>query len=162
MNFSNKRVLYIAKAGMIAALYVVLVLVFRPISAGSVQVRIAEALTILPFFTAAAVPGLTIGCLVANILSGLHILDIIFGTLATLIGAIGTRLLRKYKLLAPVSPIVANSLIVPWVLIKAYSIESAYLLLVLSVGIGEILSCGVLGLGLLFLLNKYSIPHLKD
>ena len=83
----NKNVKYLVKAGLIAALYVVLVLVFSFSSFGPIQFRIAEALTILPFFTSAAIPGLFIGCLIANILGGAVIWDIIFGSLATLVAA---------------------------------------------------------------------------
>ena len=90
----NKKVLYLAYAGVIAAIYVALTFVFAPISFGEVQVRVAEALTILPVFTPAAVPGLYVGCLLGNTLAGAALPDIIFGSLATLIGAVGTRLLR--------------------------------------------------------------------
>ena len=98
----NKSVLFMAQAAMIAAIYVVLTIVFAPFSFGEVQVRIAEALTILPVFTPAAIPGLFIGCLIGNILGGALLPDIIFGSLATLIGALFTYLLRKRsKFLAP-------------------------------------------------------------
>ena len=88
----NKSVLFMAQAAMIAAIYVVLTIVFAPSSFGEVQVRIAEALTILPVFTPAAIPGLFIGCLIGNILGGALLPDIIFGSLATLIGALFTYL----------------------------------------------------------------------
>ena len=87
----NKRTAYITRAAAIAAIYVVLVVIFNYWSFGPIQFRIAEALTILPYFTSAAIPGLFIGCLIANITGGAVIWDIIFGSLATLIGAIGTR-----------------------------------------------------------------------
>ena len=88
-------VLFMAQAAMIAAIYVVVTLVFAPFSYGEVQVRLSEALTILPVFTPAAIPGLFIGCLISNILGGCIIPDIIFGSLATLLGAIFTYMLRK-------------------------------------------------------------------
>jgi uncharacterized membrane protein len=151
----NKKTLYLAQAGMIAAIYVALTVAFAAFSFGEVQVRLAEALTILPVFTSAAVPGLFVGCLLGNILGGAVLPDIIFGSLATLIGAVGTRLLRKANpYLAPLPPIIANTLIVPWVLKYAYGFDMPIPLMMLSVGIGEVLSCGVLGMILYFALKK--------
>lgn len=152
----NKRVLFIVHAAVIAALYVVLTFVANAFGLANyaVQVRFSEALTILPFFTPAAIPGLTIGCLLSNILTGCALPDIIFGTLATLIGAVFTYLLRKNKWLAPIPPIAANTLIVPFVLLYAYGIKPLWLSF-LTVGAGEIISCGILGMLLLNLLNKY-------
>ena len=99
-------VLFMAQAAMIAAIYVVVTLVFAPFSYGEVQVRLSEALTILPVFTPAAIPGLFIGCLISNILGGCIIPDIIFGSLATLLGAVFTYMLRnRNKFLAPLPPI---------------------------------------------------------
>ena len=89
MKNRDPRVLRITQGAVIAALYVVLTMVFAPISFGPVQVRIAEALCILPMFTPAAIPGLFIGCLIANLIGGGIILDVIFGSIATLIGAVG-------------------------------------------------------------------------
>ncbi len=110
-----------AQGGIIAVLYVILTFVFAPISFGAVQVRIAEALTILPLFTPAAVPGLFIGCLLANIFGGGIIWDVIFGSIATLIGAVLGRMLRSNRWLVPIP------------------------LLVLYIAIGEIAGCYVLG-----------------
>ena len=119
----NKSVLFMAQAAMIAAIYVVLTIVFAPFSFGEVQVRIAEALPIFPVFTPAAIPGLFIGCLIGNILGGALLPDIIFGSLATLIGALFTYLLRKRsKFLAPLPPILANIVVVPFVLRYAYGV----------------------------------------
>lgn len=154
----NKKVLFITHAAIIAALYIVLTFLANAfgLASGSIQIRLSEALTILPFFTPAAIPGLFIGCLLSNILTGCVLLDIIFGSLATLIGAIGSYLLRKNKYLVPVPPIIANALIVPLVLIFGYGLPSAsFPFFVLTVGIGEIISCGVLGLLLLKALNKH-------
>ena len=151
----NKGVVFTTQAAMIAAIYVVLTVVFAPFSFGSVQVRIAEALTILPAFTPAAIPGLFVGCLIGNILGGAMLPDIIFGTLATLIGAVFTYILRNQnKFLAPL-PIVANTVIIPYVLRFAYGEAIPIPLLMLSIGIGEVISCGVLGMILYFTLNKY-------
>lgn len=152
----NQKVLFIVHASVIAALYVVLTFVANTFGLANyaVQVRFSEALTILPFFTPAAIPGLTLGCLLSNILTGCALPDIIFGTLATLAGAVLTRLLRKNKWLAPVPPIVANTVIVPFVLYYAYGIRPLWLSFI-TVGAGEILSCGILGMILLGVLNKY-------
>ena len=155
MNMQNKKLLFLAQAAMIAAIYVVLTYVFRPISFGEIQVRIAEALTILPVFTPAAIPGLFIGCLLGNFLGGALIPDIIFGSLATLIGAFFTWKLRNaHPFLAPIPPILSNTIIVPFVLRYAYEIDLPIPLMMLTVGIGEVLSCGVLGLLLYYALRS--------
>ena len=150
----NKQVLFLTQGAIIAAIYVVLTVVFAPISFSEIQVRISEALTILPFFTPAAVPGLFVGCLLANILGGAILPDIVFGSLATLIGAVFSYLLRKNKYLVPVPPIVANTIIVPFVLRFGYGVNLPIPLMMLTVGICEIISCGVLGMVLLFALDK--------
>lgn len=154
MNKSNTA--FLSQAAMIAAVYVVLTYVFAPFSFGEIQVRVAEALTILPLFTPAAVPGLFIGCLTGNILGGAILPDIIFGSTATLLGALFTyQLFRDRPLLAPLPPIIANTLIVPFVLRFGYGIALPIPFMMLTVGIGEVLSCGVLGLALYFALRKY-------
>ena len=152
----NKNISTMTQAAMIAAIYVVLTYVFAPFSFGEVQVRIAESLTILPLFTQAAIPGLFIGCLIGNILGGAILPDIIFGSLATLLGAVFTyRLRNKNKFLAPLPPIAANTVIVPFVLRFGYGVALPIPLMMLTVGIGELASCGVLGMVLYYALNKY-------
>lgn len=153
----RKSYLPITQAALIAALYVALTFVSSAfgLSSQAIQLRLSEALTILPFFTPAAIPGLFAGCLIANLLTGCAIWDIIFGSIATLLGAIFTYLLRKHKFLAPIPPIVANTLIVPFVIAFVYGSEYSIPFLMITVGIGEILSCGVLGMILLFALNKH-------
>lgn len=153
----NKNVTLITQASMIAALYVVLTLIANGLGLANyaIQVRFSEALTILPYFTPAAIPGLTVGCLVSNLLTGCMPLDVVFGSLATLLGAIGTYMLRKWKWTAPISPIVANTLIVPFVLAYVYKFEGSIPYFMVTVGIGEIISCGVLGMIFLNVLNKY-------
>lgn len=153
----NKNVRFITTAAMIAALYVVLVLAFAPISFGAIQARIAEALTILPYFTPAAIPGLTVGCLISNILGGADMLDIIFGTLATLIGAFGSYYIRKFKYLVWLPPFLANTIIVPWVLRIAYFAEDSIPYMMFTVGVGEILTCGILGTALLLVLSRVDV-----
>ena len=154
---NNKKAYFITQAAVIAALYVVLTLFINAfdLASGAIQVRISEALTILPYFTPAAVPGLFIGCLLSNFMTGAAIWDIIFGSLATLIGAIGTYLLRKWKWCAPLPPIVSNTIIIPFVLTYAYGIPGGIPFFMLTVGAGEVLSCGVLGMILLFALQRY-------
>ena len=143
----NKNLLIMTQAAMIAAIYVALTYIFAPISFSEIQIRIAEALTILPVFTPAAVPGLFIGCLIGNTVSGALLPDIICGSLATLIGAFFTWKLRNaHPFLAPVPPILANTLVVPFVLKYAYLVDLPIPFMMLTVCIGEILSCGVLGL----------------
>ena len=151
----NKKALFITQGAVIAAIYVVLVVVFNYWSFGPIQFRIAEVLTILPYFTPAAIPGLFIGCIIANVMGGAVIWDIVFGSIATLIGAIGTYMLRKNKWLAPLPPVIANTLIVPFVLKYAYGEEELVPLLMVSIGASELVVCGVLGMLLLFALNKY-------
>lgn len=146
----------LVQAAMIAALYVVLTYIANAmgLASSAIQIRFSEALTILPYFTPAAIPGLFVGCFLSNILTGCAIPDIIFGSIATLIGALLTRRLRKCKWLAPVPPILANTLIVPFVLLYAYGIQPLWLSFI-TVGIGEVISCGVLGMLLLIVLEKY-------
>jgi uncharacterized membrane protein len=151
----NKKTAFLTQAAMIAALYVALTYIFAPISFREVQVRIAEALTILPVFTPAAVPGLFVGCLLGNLLGGALIPDVIFGSLATLIGAVFTRKLRSFSpFLAPIPPILSNTLIIPFVLRYAYAIELPIPLMMLTVCLGEVISCGVLGMLLYYALQK--------
>lgn len=155
MNKTHSSILFLTQAALIAALYVVLTYLANllGISSGAIQVRFSEALTILPYFTPTAIPGLFVGCLLANLLTGAAVPDILFGSIATLIGALFTAKLRKYKWLAPVPPIVANALIVPPVLLFAYGIRPLWLSYI-TVTIGEIISCGILGMLLLFALDK--------
>ncbi len=149
----KKKVFFITHAAVIAALYTVLTIFVAAfdLASGAIQIRISEALTVLAYFTPAAIPGLFIGCLLSNLITGAAIWDVIFGSLATLIGAIGTYFLGRNvsKWLSPVPPIVANTLIIPFVLQYAYGVPDGIPFLMLTVGAGEVLSCGVLGLLLL-------------
>lgn len=146
--FERKGIIFMTQAAAIAAIYVVLTFVFAPISFGEVQVRISEALCILPIFTPAAIPGLYIGCFLGNLLSGASVFDVIFGSLATLIGALGTYYLRHKKPVeAAIPPILSNAFIIPFILRYAYQVTLPIWTMILSVGAGEVLS--VAGLGLL-------------
>lgn len=167
----NKKVLWITQAAVIAALYVVLTLLANALGLANyaVQVRFSEALTILPFFTPAAIPGLFLGCLISNLLCGNILWDVIFGSLATLIGAFGTYLIAcglpgkahpanssvVREICCTLPPILANTVIVPFILVYAYKIEGSLPFFMLTVGAGEVISCGILGILLLKVLKKY-------
>ena len=152
----NKGTHFLVQGAAIAAVYVVLTLVFAPLSFGEVQIRFSEALTVLPFFTPAAIPGLFVGCIIANLLGGAIPVDIIFGSIATLIGAFFTYQLRnKNRFLAPLPPIIANTVIVPFVLRYGYGVALPIPFMMLTVGVGEVVGCGVLGLVLYTALNRY-------
>lgn len=152
---TSNKIYFMVYAAMIAAIYTVLTMVFAPISFGPIQFRISEILCILPLFTPAAIPGLFIGCLLSNFLCGAAMLDVIFGSLATLIGAVGSYLLRRNKWAVCIPPIVANTIIIPWVLRFAYGSEDMIWYAMITVGIGEILAIGVLGNLFMGILEKY-------
>ena len=162
MDLKKNQPLEIAYGGVIAALYVVLTFVAQAagLASGAIQVRISEALCLLPCLMVSAVPGLTIGCVLANLLTGCAALDVVFGSLATLIGALGTRALRNRPGLAWIPPVVSNTVIVPLVLIYVYHVPdvsvtipftqitlngTGYLPLMATVGIGEVISICILG-----------------
>jgi uncharacterized membrane protein len=151
---NNKKTIFITEAAVIAAIYTVLVLVFEFSSFGPIQFRIAEALTVLPYFTPAAIPGVALGCFLSAVLTGAHYLDMIFGSLATLIAAILSYQLRRNKFLVPIPPIVVNALVIPWVLKFAYGEAQSVPVMMATVGAGEIFAAGVVGLILLFALNN--------
>ena len=145
MSKTNQSVRKIAQGAVIAALYVVLTIIFAPISFGAVQVRIAEIMTIMPLFTPAAIPGLFLGCVLANLLGGAIIWDVIFGSIATLIGAALGYMLRKNRWLVPIPAIVSNTIIVPLVLRYGYAIDMPLYLMAIYIALGEIVGCYLLG-----------------
>lgn len=163
MKRTTNTVRSIAYAAMTAALYVIFTYLsaMLGLSSGVIQCRLSEALCILPYFMGwAAVPGLAIGCLLANLLTGAVIYDVLFGTLATLLGALGTYLLRnlplhRIRLLLPLPTVLSNTAIVPLVLQYAYNVPDAWWFLALTVAIGELIAAGVLGTGLSYVLEKY-------
>ena len=159
----NKKVLFAVQAAMIAALYVVLTYITNllGLASGTIQVRFSEALCILPVFTPAAIPGLAIGCLLSNLLTGAAVYDVVFGSLATLLGAVGTYLLRKHKFLCTLPPVIANMVIIPFVLRYGYGLamevgghDVAIPFYMLTVGSGEVICCCILGSVLLNALAK--------
>lgn len=160
MSKFSTKVRYLSHAAMIGALYVALTFVSAAagLSSGAIQVRLSEALTVLPAFTPAAIHGLFVGCLLSNILTGCLPWDVVFGSIATLIGAFGTYALRRAPhWLAPVPPILANVLIVPAVLQYVYGVEEAYPLLMLTVGVGEVIAAGIFGMFLYHAVKKIRI-----
>ena len=149
------RTKYLAEASVIAAIYAVLTIVLAPISYGAVQVRISEALTVLPFFTPAAVPGLFVGCIAANLLSPYGLPDLIFGSLATLIGAAGSYMLRKKPAQVPLPPVISNGIIVGVMLYYVYEVPVPLFVQMLYVAAGEMIACYAVGYPLMKYLNKY-------
>ena len=162
MIYKHKRgVLYLTRGAVIAALYVALTLLSASVGLafGPIQLRLSEALCVLAVFLPEAVPGLTIGCLISNLFSPLGagmVADLIFGSLATLIGAMGARWLRSRPLLSPLPTVAANTVVVPWVLAFFYGAEESVPYLMLTVGVGEVLSAWVLGLILLRALRPFA------
>ena len=162
----KNKTLFLTRAALIAAMYVVLTYIANALGLanGAIQVRFSEALTVLPVFTPAAVPGLAVGCLVSNLLTGCAIWDVIFGTLATLIGALGTLFIgkTKFKYLSFFPPVAANTLVVPIVIANVYGTDLALPVLFLTVFAGEIISCGILGLALQKSLEKFGGALFRD
>lgn len=153
----QKKTQKLVTGAIIAALYVVLTFLANAcgLASGVIQVRISEALNVLVCFTGAAVPGVTVGCLLANLLTGGVIWDVIFGTLASFIGAFCGYLFRKNRILALLCPVLSNTLIVPFVLKFAYGAPDAFWFLFVSVAVGEVIACGILGYLLGMLADKY-------
>ncbi len=160
---NNSKLRNMAEAGMIAALYTVATLALAPLSFGNLQFRASEALTLLPVFTASAVPGLTIGCIISNavgIAIGANIagwLDVIFGSIATLLAAISTRALRNIKfkgvpVLSILPPVLFNAIIVGGELAVVYNLP--FWLCALEVGAGELAVCTILGIPLILAIGK--------
>ncbi len=153
-----QRVRFITLSAIIAALYVVLTLISAAagLSSGAIQIRISEALCVLSFFTPAAIPGLTIGCFISNLITSGEPLDLIFGTLATFIGVFGGYLLRKNKWLITLPTVLANTIIIPFVIYYGFGFtDMAVPWLMLTIFLGEFISAAILGTGLLEILKKY-------
>ena len=147
---------FILRAAVVAALYAAVTLLLAPISYGPLQFRVAEALTLLPMLTPAAVPGLFVGCVVANLMSpAVTLLDVVFGSLATLGAAILTRRLRNRPAVAALPPVLINALVVGAVL--AFSYNLPFWLTALEVGAGQLGVCSLLGLPLYYALRR--MPH---
>lgn len=157
---NRKHILFVCQAGIVAALYTVLTCLVGAfnLASGMIQFRVSEALCVLPAFLPAAIPGLTIGCLISNLVTGALWQDVVFGSLATLIGATGAYLLRRAPAwLVPVPTVLANALVVPPVLVYAYHMEDGLPLIALTVTVGELLSAGVLGTLLCVLIRRRNL-----
>ena len=144
----NRNLRFLCRGALVAALYVVLTWLCALVgmSSGVIQVRLSEALCVLPAFTGAAVPGLFVGCLLANLLTGSALPDVVFGSLATLIGALGAYFLRRRKWLVPLPTVLANVLIIPFVLRFAYGAEGTIPYFMRTVGAGEVISAYICGM----------------
>ena len=158
----KNKTLQLTRAALIAALYVILTFLAQlfGLASGVIQFRLSEILTGMPLFYKEAIPGLWVGCVLANLLTGCALWDIVFGSVATLLGALGTYYLgRKKPLLGPLFPILANMLIVPAVLQHVYGAPDSYWYLMATVGIGEIVCCGLGGM-LLYRAYKAHATHI--
>lgn len=156
----KQKTAFITKSAMIAALYFILteISALLGISSGVIQFRLSEMFAVLPAFTPAAIPGIFIGCLISNIVAGGVIWDVVFGSIASLLGAMGTYYLRKKSVyLLPAPTVLANMLIIPFVLRYAYGAEGAIPFFMLTVGFGEFVTAGVLGVFLAKTLKKHKI-----
>ena len=147
----NQKLHYLTQGGIIAAIYIALTMALAPISYGALQIRVSEALTVLPYFTPAAIPGLFIGCMIANFNSPLGMMDVIFGSMATLLAALLTRKIRD-KRLVPLPSIIINALVIPFVL--KVTLGLPYFINLLWIGLGQTLACYGLGYPLLLILLK--------
>ena len=157
---SKNHILFVCQAGIVAALYTVLTCFVGAfdLASGAIQFRVSEALCVLPAFLPAAVPGLAVGCVISNLVMGSLWQDILFGSLATLIGAFCAYLLRKAPAwLIPAPTVIANGLIVPPVLVYAYHMEGGLPFITLTVTAGEVLSAGVLGTLLCILVRRRNL-----
>lgn len=147
----------LVRAAIIAAVYALLTIALAPISSGLIQCRVSEALSVLPYFTFSAVPGLFVGCLLANLLTGAPVYDVVFGSLATLLAAYITYFMRKRvtKYLAPLPSVVVNALVVGALLVYVYDVGVSYWVAAGYVAVGQAIACFVIGLPLLSLLESY-------
>ncbi|HWS28677.1 MAG TPA: QueT transporter family protein [Clostridia bacterium] len=148
----------VVRGALIGALYVLITLAVQPISSGLMQLRVSEALCVLPYFTPAAVPGLFIGCFIANLIMGNPIWDVVFGSLATLLAAAATYGIKKAglsKWLAPLPAVLFNAAIVGYLLTYVYQVGVPWEISALYVGAGQTISCYALGMPLLFGFKKF-------
>lgn len=155
----KKRIRFLALSAMFAAVYFVLTMAIQPIAYGPIQFRISEAMMIFAAMYLEAVPGLVVGCLLANLFSPFGIFDVVFGTLATLLACLFAYAFRKVKIkgfpwLSPLGAIVFNALLVPVAFWLASENYATYLFDAATVGLGEIISVYPLGILLWLLFTK--------
>ena len=145
----------LTQAAIIAALYAALTIVIMPASYGVMQFRVSEALTVLPAFTPAAIPGLFIGCMVANLVSPVGVVDVVIGSTATLIAAVASYKLRDHKLLVPLPPVIANAVMVGMELYYYYNVNFSLPACMFWVGLGEAGACYLIGYPLMIALERH-------
>jgi len=154
----------LTQASIIAGLYIALTMICQALGLASqpIQIRISEALCVLPAFYASSIPGLFVGCLLSNVLCGGTVVDIIFGSLTTLIAALITYALSKYPYLASIPPIILNALVIPAVLMSYTDITGTYFYFFVCIFLGELISCGIFGTILVHSIKtKKILKHLK-
>ena len=157
---STASILFVTRAAVIGAMYIALTYLSNlfGLASGVIQLRLSEALLIMPVFFVEAIPGLYVGCILSNILTGCAPWAIVFGSLATLIGALLAYALRnlpkKLIFLATVPNILSNTAIVPFILAYVYGAEESLLFIAVTVAIGEIIACGVFGTMLYYPVSK--------
>lgn len=161
----NKKisVKFIVISALIAALYVALTLIFAPISFKEIQFRVSEVLTLLPIVSLPAVPGLFVGCFIANLIAGALWQDVLFGSLATLLAAVLTRFLRRFPWLAAFMPVLVNGLVVGYLLVNVYQIPFLkFWVAAGSVAIGEAAVVYMLGLPFIGIIKKTLNPQMLE
>ncbi|MDR3294930.1 MAG: QueT transporter family protein [Clostridiales Family XIII bacterium] len=149
------RTRFLVQAALIGAVYAALTMALAPLSYGPVQMRVSEALTVLPYFTPAAIPGLFVGCFLANLISPVGAVDVVCGSLATLLAACASYGLRKWRFLTPLPPVLFNAVIIGTMLYYVYDVDLSLPLNMAWVGLGQLVACYVLGYPLLRLLEKH-------
>ncbi len=149
----------LTRAAVIASLYIILTLLSNTLglSSGVIQIRLSEVLTLLPVIFPESVWGLFVGCLIANIITGCVVWDIIFGSLASLLGAFLTLKLRRHLVAASLAPVLSNALVVPLILKYAYNLGNAWWVLCLCVALGELITCTLLAPVVIKKLEKHKI-----
>ena len=163
MQKNIKHIRLLCESALIAAIYVILTYLCAAfgMSSGAIQLRLSEALCVLAIFTPAAVPGVALGCFMANLLTGCALWDIVFGSLSSLVGMLGCRALKKHPYLAPVPYALANMIVIPFVVKLVYGAPEALPFLFLTVGIGELVSVFAVGIPLYFALQKHACKIFK-
>ncbi|MDR1134808.1 MAG: QueT transporter family protein [Clostridiales Family XIII bacterium] len=154
MHKKLSRTNFLVQAALIGAFYTAITYAMAPLSYGPMQVRVSEALTVLPYFTPAAIPGVFIGCVISNIISPYGLIDLVCGSLATLLAAVGTYALRGKRELAPLPPVLINALVIGAMLYYAYGVNASLWVNVLWVGCGQLIACYMVGYPLLRILEK--------
>lgn len=145
---------FLVRSALIAAIYAALTVLFGSFGYGPIQFRVAEALTVLPAIIPASIPGLFIGCILANWIGGFGIIDIVFGSLATLLAGTSTFLLKKKRFLFPFPPVLFNAIIVGSYVYLLYDNSYSMILTMVFIGISELIICYGLGLPLIVFIEK--------